>query len=216
MANLALVQVTVPDCDVPLQAIRFSVGAIGATLRSLCIGLALSYATQSHRLKRNPALNGTWRSATLKTAGGRKSVDVLYAWAIPLWISGIQVSRLDAAKRARILIIQREAVQAIYRAFWESDVPAVSGDSIASIASEGASADDLDTRLEARLASLEATMRRLDREVADRFSVDEGLLAAAIERILVLQSSMQRRANQPEQKAPRRRGRPRRAAHEKP
>jgi hypothetical protein len=218
MANLSLIQVTVPGCKVPLQAIRFPDGAIGATLRSLCAALLLSYAAQSHRLKRAPALNGSWRTAILKTAGGRKSVDVLYVWAIPLWAAGIQTSRLDAAKRDRILILQREAVPAIYRAFWQMDTAAA-----APIESETASGnslgDALEAGLEARLAAIEAMVRDLAGEVAGltgRDRSNERLLAATIERLLWLQNDTTQRSVQQRLKpSGRRRGRPRRADPEK-
>lgn len=55
MAQLTLFQITLPGCKAPLQVVRFADGAIGATLRSLCATILLSYAAQSHRLKRMPA-----------------------------------------------------------------------------------------------------------------------------------------------------------------
>ncbi len=131
---------------------------------------------------------------------------VLLAWAVPLWVIGIQIDRLDATKRARVLIIQTQAVQALYQAFSEK-APIVEEIAEPDVVSAGESEDDL--------ATLKATVRMLVREVAAltrQAKANERLLAATIQRVYWMQDSLAQQASQQAQPPqPRRRGRPRRA-----
>jgi hypothetical protein len=138
-------------------------------------------------------------------------MDVLLAWVIPLWVVGIQANRLDTVRRARVLIIQTQAVQALYRAFWDVARPVEEA-----IESEGVSGDGPGDRLEARLAAIEAAVRDLAGEVAGltgRVKANERVLAATIERVLWLQQYVMQRGIRQGRKQPgrARRGRPRRS-----
>lgn len=227
-----------------LQGVQLPNGQIGATLRSLCLALSLNLSGQRQRLRRQPLLAGALVTVMLKTGSGRQEVDVLLAWAIPVWLAGVQSTRLDDAKRANIQAIQTQAVQALYQAFWDVAVPAeeaVEGEVIAE--------ESLDARLEARLAAIEAALldkARLETRLAaietrqdaieetvrgvagglaaltGRVAADERLLAATIERLLGVQHSQRQRALQEGQKQPDRqrrgrrgRGRPRRGNSDK-
>ncbi len=113
-----------PDLP-PLHAVQLPDGEIGATLRSLCAMLRLNVLSQQRRIIRSRDLRTALVRVTVATRGGPQEMAVLLAWVIPLWVIGIQTNRLDATRRATIEIIQRQAVQALYRAFSRKDAPMV-------------------------------------------------------------------------------------------
>ncbi len=203
----------------PLQAVQLPNGDVGVTLRSLCRILQLDYLGQQQRIIRSHNLRGALTTVTVATKGGPQEAAVLLAWAIPLWVTSIQASRLTAAKRATVLILQHEAVPALYRAFQQAFAP--TPEAPPQPAPRIAAPDPL----EARFAALETDLREerakriaietmLHDEAAKRAALarrlarTEMLLAAAIERLIRPGGSPE---PLPETQPPRRRGgRPRR------
>jgi hypothetical protein len=53
----------------------------------------------------------------IETAGGPQEVEALIAWAIPVWLQGIKVSRLAPEKQPAILAFKREAADVLYQHF---------------------------------------------------------------------------------------------------
>jgi uncharacterized coiled-coil protein SlyX len=197
----------------PLQGVQLPDGQVGATLRSLCIFLQLNFLSQQRRIARSRHLRNALTTATVATKGGPQEMAVLMAWVIPHWALGIQTDRLDAAKRARVLIIQTQAVEALYRAF-SGAASNVVPQTEEVIEPEIVSTSGLNTPLEARLVALEKMVHKQAGEIAalnSQARANERLLAAVIERLLWLQTHvMQRDSQQEEKPQPRRRRRPRR------
>jgi hypothetical protein len=222
-----------PDLP-PLQAVQLPDGEVGATLRSLCAALSLNIFSQQKRIARSRHLRVGLTKVTVATRGGPQEAAVLLAWVIPLWAIGIQSKRLDAAKRACVLIVQTQAVQALYRAFRDAAAavetvieaePVLEDGLEARLAVKEALRDEvagLKARLAAieetlrdlagmkpRMAVVEATLREQGEQIARlfrRLAVKEALLAAVIERLLGLEQRPAPRGRQ-WQRGP---GRPRR------
>lgn len=104
----------------PIWAVQLPDTRLGATLRSLCLLLSLNLRGQQQRIRRDPALRRALVTATLSTRQGTRDADVLLAWAIPIWLVGLKSSRLSPEKQALIVLLQENAVQAIYQAFWDA------------------------------------------------------------------------------------------------
>lgn len=101
----------------PLEAILLSDGSKGASMKSLCLPFDLARHGQVARIKRDPSLALALIQVTLKTSAGSRLLDVLLAYAIPLWLSGLNVSRLSPEKQERAAIMREGAIAAIEAAF---------------------------------------------------------------------------------------------------
>ena len=56
----------------------------------------------------------------MQTGGGMQTAVVLTAWAIPLWLTGIQTKKLAEEKRPAILAFKKQAANALYEHFCAS------------------------------------------------------------------------------------------------
>lgn len=191
----------------PIMAVRLPDARLGATLRSLCLILSLNLSGQQQRLRRDPALRKALVTAAVPTRQGRRDTDVLLAWAIPIWLVGLQSSRLTPEKQDLIRLLQEQAVQAIYQTF----SVAIQQDALPEAIPDNMQVDSLPTtrfdalnarvdQIEAHVFSVEAHLSQiaaqLSRERQLRLN-DERLFAAAITRLmLALPSPTQRHARQ--------------------
>ena len=189
----------------PLQAVQLPNGEVGVILRSLCAFLNIDFFGQQKRIAHSQTLRGALTKATVATRGGPQEMVVLLAWAVPLWATGIQPNRLTAARHAAVLILQQEAVPALYRAFWHAAAPEAAPPPPPEIAPSDS--------LEGRVAVLEAALREETTQrtaLARRLGNSERLLAAAIQRLFWLgdrPTEPPPPATQPPKRGP---GRPRR------
>jgi hypothetical protein len=198
----------------PILAVRLPDARLGATLRSLCLILSLNLRGQQQRLRRDPALRKALVTAAVPTRQGPRDTDVLLAWAIPIWLVGLQSSRLTPEKQDLIRLLQEQAVQAIYQAF----SAAIQQDTLPEATPDDMQVDSLPTtqfdalnarvdrierqidQIEARVFSVEAHLSQivvqLGRESQLRLN-DERLLSAAITRLmLALPAPMKRHVRQ--------------------
>jgi hypothetical protein len=109
--------VTLADNLQPIEAVKLSDGWLGATIRSLCILLNISRFSQLVRIRRSPKLASALVQITVNTTGGPQKLEVLASWAIPIWATGLQISRLALEKQEVARLVQEHAYQAIARAF---------------------------------------------------------------------------------------------------
>lgn len=198
----------------PILAVRLPDARLGATLRSLCLILSLNLRGQQQRLRRDPALRKALVTAAVPTRQGLRDTDVLLAWAIPIWLVGLQSGRLSPEKQDIIRLLQEQAVQAIYQAF----SVAIQQDTLPEAIPNDTQADSLPTtwfdalnarvnqlerrvdRIETSISLMEAhlsqVVAQLNRESQLRIN-DERLFAAAITRLmLALPAPAQRHARQ--------------------
>jgi hypothetical protein len=110
-------QATVPFYDREIVAVRLPDGRIAAVLASMCDVLQLLTRGQARRIRADLIIAEHLVPARIATAGGPQTMDVLIAWAIPRWLTGIRLGMVAAEKRPIIEAFQREAADILYRHF---------------------------------------------------------------------------------------------------
>jgi antirepressor protein len=98
-------------------AVRLADGRIAAALRTMCDALQLDRPGQLRRIREDEVLADQLVPVRVETDGGSQVMEMLTAWAIPTWLTGIQLKRVAPDKRAAILAFKREAADALYRHF---------------------------------------------------------------------------------------------------
>jgi len=110
-------QATVMFYDREIVAVRSPDGRIAAVLASMCDALQLLTRGQARRIRADPIIADHLLPARVETAGGPQTMDVLVAWAIPKWLTGIRLGMVAPEKRPAIEAFQREAADVLYRHF---------------------------------------------------------------------------------------------------
>jgi len=102
----------------PVWAVRLPDGRIAAAFNDMADALELQRAAQARRVREDDTLeNELIPAILLEKDGSEVPGDVLTAWAIPTWLTGIQVSRLAPEKRPTISAFKREAAGVLYAHF---------------------------------------------------------------------------------------------------
>ena len=104
----------------PVIGIRLLDGRIGASLRDLCDAMKIDRYSQMQRIRGDETIAHSLISVRVQTRGGFQNIDFLIAWAIPYWLTGIELSRIkDEQKRQSILLFKRRAADVLYQHFSE-------------------------------------------------------------------------------------------------
>lgn len=122
MTMLVLRSVSIVNHAPPIEAVKLPDGNLGATMKSLCALLDIAVVGQVARIKRNPDLAAALIQLSIGTPSGPRLMDVLISWAIPPWLSGLQVARLSSEKQERAALIRQGAIEAIQQAFNEQGI----------------------------------------------------------------------------------------------
>ena len=178
-AIIPLQQDEVTIDDLPFTAVLLPDGLTGGVLPQFCDALGLVTHSQAQRLRGDPVLSFALVLVQIETAGGPQVVNVILAWGLPLWLNSIRASRRSPVYRARLMILKRQAAAALARRFFSPPVSASAG-----------------------FALPEAQEAR-PRNGAER------LLAAAIERLLLLEARVVSLEQMHRPQQTKRRGRPR-------
>ncbi len=126
MANPAITptrQEVVPLFDRFIVAVSLPDGRIAATLASLCDALGLTQNSQARRIRMDDVLADELVSVAIETSSGVQTMGALTAWAIPLWLTGVHVTRLAESKRAAILAFKKQAANVLYEHFSQLTLP---------------------------------------------------------------------------------------------
>src|SRR5260221_7113709 len=110
-------QDTVTFYDRQIIAVRLPDGRIAAALRTMCEALQLDRPGQLRRIREDETLADQLVPVRVQTESGMQPMEMLTAWAIPTWLTGIQLSRVAPEKRPAILAFKREAADVLYRHF---------------------------------------------------------------------------------------------------
>ncbi|HZI75331.1 MAG TPA: phage antirepressor N-terminal domain-containing protein, partial [Gemmatimonadales bacterium] len=100
-----------------LIAVRLADGRIAASLHIMCDALQLDRPGQLRRIREDDVLADQLLAVRVETDGGLQVMKMLTIWAIPTWITGLQIERTDTDKREAIRAFKREAADALYRHF---------------------------------------------------------------------------------------------------
>jgi len=102
----------------PVMGIRLPDGRIGASLRDMCDAMKIDRPSQVQRIRGDETIAESLVSVQTQTRGGSQMADFLMAWAIPYWLTGIELSRIkDEQKRQAILLFKRRAADVLYQHF---------------------------------------------------------------------------------------------------
>ena len=101
----------------PIEAVLLADGSKGVSVKSLCLSLDLSTQGQVRRIRRDETLAPALVLVCMKTSAGSRLLDVLSSYAIPRWLSGLNVTRLSPEKQERAALIRERAIDAIDAAF---------------------------------------------------------------------------------------------------
>ena len=100
-----------------LIAVRLADGRIAAALHTMCDALQLDRRGQLRRICRDDVLADQLLPVRVETDGGPQVMKMLTIWAIPTWITGLQIERTDTGKHEAIRAFEREAADVLYRHF---------------------------------------------------------------------------------------------------
>lgn len=106
-----------------IVAVSLPDGRIAATLASLCDALGLTQNSQVRRIRMDDVLVDELVSVAIETSSGIQVMGVLTAWAIPLWLTGIQTRKVAEEKRPAILAFKKQAANALYEHFSQLKLP---------------------------------------------------------------------------------------------
>ncbi len=121
---VAAEQARIPFHGSEILAVRLPDGLIAAVLATLCEMLKIATNAQARRIRRDEALSEHLLQVIIETPGGPQLVDVLTAWAIPTWLTGLNLNMIAPEKRPMILALKREAADVLYRYFFKIDASA--------------------------------------------------------------------------------------------
>src|SRR5579871_3487512 len=102
MARQALVpeeQALVPFYDEEILSVRLPDGRVAASHNALCKMAGLSPHGQLQRIRRDEVLSEQLLLVIVETPHGFKQINVLTAWAIPTWLTGLNLNMITPEKR---------------------------------------------------------------------------------------------------------------------
>ncbi len=124
-------QRTVTFYDDELTAVRADDRQIYVSVRRMCEALGIDRKSASNRIRRNPILAEGYKGGVIMTppsksgrGGGRQQATWLRVDLVPLWLSGINTSKVRDEVRPKIERFQREAAKVLWEAFQEGRLTA--------------------------------------------------------------------------------------------
>src|SRR3954453_6088557 len=113
----SLPQRRVPFYGDDLVAVQQSDGTIYVLFARLCGNLGLNQQAQARRIQRHVVLQKGLVSFSVETDGGVQTAQCLKLSLLPLWLSGVQASRVKPELQRRLVLYQEEAADVLWQAF---------------------------------------------------------------------------------------------------
>lgn len=117
-----------------LIAVQTSDGNVYAALSQMCDALGIDAQAQRRRIERHAVLSDGLHGVAIMTTpsqdgrgGGLQRAYALRADLVPLWLSGIQASRVSDEVRVKLIRFQREAGRVLWEAFQRGELSADTG-----------------------------------------------------------------------------------------
>jgi len=100
-------------------AARTETSEIYLPVKPICTALGVNWGTQFHKIKSDEVLLESTRTLRLQTRGGPQNLVCMDmdVEAIPMWLAGIEPSRVRADLRDRLITYKRWVRQVVYEAF---------------------------------------------------------------------------------------------------
>jgi len=104
------------DQDEVLAA-RLETSQIYLPVKPLCTALGVNWPSQRQKIMADEVLAESTRTLRLKTRGGPQNLICMDVEAIPMWLAGIEPSRVRADLRDRLIAYKRWVRKTVYDAF---------------------------------------------------------------------------------------------------
>jgi ferritin-like metal-binding protein YciE len=104
------------DQDEVLAA-RLNTAQIYLPVKPLCTALGVNWPSQRQKIMADEVLAESTRTLRLKTRGGPQNLVCMDVEAIPMWLAGIEPSRVRADLRDRLITYKRWVRKTVYDAF---------------------------------------------------------------------------------------------------
>jgi hypothetical protein len=166
-------EVSLVGADDAIIAVRVQDGEIYVPLRSVCARLGIEAQAQTRRIRRDEVLAEGLRAVQVETRGGLQPLLCLELEAVPLWLAGIEPSRVREDLRERLKAYKRWVRRRVYEAFMAETGAWPTSDSLTA-AETGASPLD---QIEAFGLAL-ATFARQQRAFEQRYAADQEVVQA--------------------------------------
>ena len=117
-ALIPVQQDTIDFDGYPVVGVRLPDGRIAALLRDMCSAMKIDRYSQMQRIRGDETIADCLISVQIQTRGGPQTADFLTAWAIPYWLTGVELARIkDEQKHQAILFFKRRAADVLYQHF---------------------------------------------------------------------------------------------------
>jgi len=103
--------------DDELLAARTETSEIYLPVRPICTALGIHWAAQYRKIKADEVLLESTRTLRLQTRGGPQNLVCMDVEAIPMWLAGIEPSRVREDLRDRLIVYKRWVRKVVYEAF---------------------------------------------------------------------------------------------------
>ncbi len=130
-------QALVPIAQTNVTIAGFSITAVllpedqtGEVFDMFCQALDLDTRHQLERIHHDPTLFDSLILVALETPGGPQPTNVIYSWAVPLWLAGIRAGARPPAYQERLRAFKREAFRALASLFKQATPSSPSGPTI--------------------------------------------------------------------------------------
>ena len=106
-----------PDGGDEILAARTEASEIYLPIRPICVALGVSWTTQYRKIRADEVLLESVRTLRIQTRGGPQNLACMDVEAIPMWLAGIEPSRVRADLRERLTSYKRWVRKVVYEAF---------------------------------------------------------------------------------------------------
>jgi len=106
-----------PGGDDDVLAARTETSEIYLPVRPICLALGVSWTSQYRKIKADDILLESVRTLRLQTRGGPQNLVCMDVEAIPLWLAGIEPTRVRADLRDKLRAYKRWVRTVVYEAF---------------------------------------------------------------------------------------------------
>ncbi len=103
--------------DDDIIAVLHPDGTIYVLFSKVCENLGLARRSQTIRVQRHAILSRGLETLQVETEGGPQGLQCLRLDLLPLWLSGIQASRVKAELQEKLVQYQTESAEVLWRAF---------------------------------------------------------------------------------------------------
>lgn len=116
-ALIPIAQIDTTIAGFPITGVLLPDNQAGGVFAMFCQALDLHTQRQLQRLHRDPELVDALVLVSVNTPGGPQPTNVIYSWAVPLWLARIRAGARPPAYQERLRTIRRQTFHALENLF---------------------------------------------------------------------------------------------------